>query len=96
VGERRTLKIGRRLRASLDAAGVIPGTDTGRRIAAVLRALTTDEELPRAGDVEVAISPVARAHVRRVVGANLWVWYEDRGAFVLALLVSRDPPVPIA
>ena len=65
-------------------------------MAAVLRALATAEALPGPGDVEAGIPPVARAFTRRVHGENLWVWYDDRGAFVLVLLVSREPPIPLA
>ncbi len=95
MGDPRTLRFGRRFRASLDAAGVVAGTDPGRRVAAVLRALTTAETLPGAGDVESAIPPVARAFTRRVPGENVWIWYVDHGAFVLVLLVTREPPVPL-
>lgn len=95
MGDRHTLKLGRRFRASLDAAGVVAGTDTGRRIGAVLRALAADEALPRPGDAEMSIPPVRTAYVRRVVGENLWVLYEVRGPFVIVLHVARSPPVPL-
>ena len=62
---------------------------------ATVRALAVAEVLPSPLDAEAAIPPVARAWVRRVPGANVWLWYRVRADVVIVLFATRSPPVPI-
>lgn len=76
--DRRYLRDARRL-------GVWGGTDASRAVAHALAALELAEMLPGPGDVYTYVPDSVRpgdatavpklAHVRRVTGHNLWLWY---------------------
>jgi hypothetical protein len=48
---------------------------TRQRVAAAIRQLTAAPSLPLPGDVEALIPPTLVAHVHRVQGTGLWLWY---------------------
>jgi hypothetical protein len=77
------------------AAGMSPGTDESRAVAACLRVVADAPDLPEVVDVAVAVPPVLRAWCRRVSGRNLWVVFRFDSEHVSALAVTRSPPVPI-
>jgi hypothetical protein len=56
--------------------------------------------LPVPGDVTTLVAPDERgvmvlAHVRRVEGRNLWVWYAPRGSPLVIVALTAAPPSPI-
>lgn len=56
-------------------------------VAATVRALAGDDALPGKQDTIAEFRP-GRAHVRRVPGHNLWVWYRFDEATVSIVSVS--------
>jgi hypothetical protein len=82
-----------RYRASLTRLQIVPGSPHARQLAATIRALMVDE-LPGPQDVETPIPPTNSAWVRRVPGANLWVYFNFDDARVLVGSVVKVPPVP--
>jgi hypothetical protein len=53
--------------------------------------------LPELGDVTTLVAPNERgvmilAHVRRIEGHNLWVWYAPRGSQVVLVALTEAPP----
>jgi len=45
--------------------------------------------------MEALIPPTSTAHVRRVPGRNLWIWYTATGNAVRVITITDSPPVPI-
>ncbi len=88
----RILRVSSTFRKSVERSGVQAGSPTYRGVFAVLRALIA-AELPGSGDYETAFAP-GRAHVRRVVGHNLWLLYRFDDQHVFVMTVRRQPPVP--
>ena len=85
------------------SAGVLPKSQTLREVRHVLRLLEHVSKLPLAGDtytfllLERGSDSSARlvhvlAHVRRVKGHNLWVWYRERNEAVELLALTDAPP----
>ena len=89
----RILKISSTFRRSVQGLGVSAGSAAYRAVSAATRALAAGE-LPGAGDFETSFSP-GRAHVRRVLGHNLWLLYRFDGQYVFIMTARGDPPVPI-
>jgi hypothetical protein len=79
----------------LDASGVKLGSEARRALVAAMRALADADELPTAADVPGLIPPTNRAHVRRVRGHNLWLWWKTKGDELTFLFVTTSPPVPV-
>ncbi len=80
--------------------GVRPGTDPARDVARVVLALEKADDLPGPGDrfAFVPASPAGGstvqklAHVRRVPGRNLWVWYWSTEDEVQLVALTDEPP----
>lgn len=70
------------------------GTPRGQRLARAIASLESGL-LPGPQDIEAPVPPTGKAHVRRVAGENLWLWYRatDERVFVVAL--TDHPPVPV-
>lgn len=60
---------------------------------ATVGALTAAERLPGPSDVRSRFAP-GYAHVRRVSGQNLWIWYRFDEDHVDFLALKNEPPVP--
>jgi hypothetical protein len=73
----------------------VPGTAAGRALGAALAALSSGS-LPGPLDYTAAIPPTGFAWVRRVPGANLWIYYRFDDAVARAVALSATPPVPLA
>jgi hypothetical protein len=89
----RILKISSTFRRSVQRLGVSAGSAAYRALSAAISALAAGD-LPGAGDFETFFSP-GRAHVRRVLGHNLWLLYRFDGKHVFIMTARGDPPVPI-
>lgn len=76
--------------SALDATNSVGSTER----ASALSGLAEAAELPGLLDVEALVPPTSRAHVRRVAGRNLWVWYRVEPDEIVAVLVTKTPPVP--
>lgn len=73
----------------------VSGTAAGRALASTLASLRASE-LPGPLDFEAMIPPVRKTWVRRVPGANLWVFYTFAANELVAVTLSASPPVPTA
>jgi hypothetical protein len=89
----RILRVSTTFRRSVEKLGIVTGSRPYRAVSAALRSLAVGD-LPGVGDFETSFSP-GRAHVRRVVGHNVWVLYRFDGEHVSMLTVRGEPPVPI-
>jgi hypothetical protein len=78
----------------LDASRVEPGSLARIAIAATMRALAEAHVLLTAADTLGLIPPTNRAHVRRVLGHNLWLWWKVDASELKLLFVTTSPPVP--
>jgi hypothetical protein len=84
------------------SAGVLPNPQALRAVRHVLRLLEDAAELPLAGDQYTFVPPErgsdpsalvhVLAHVRRVKGRNLWVWYREKLGAVELLALTDVPP----
>lgn len=79
-------------RRSVEKLGVQAKSPANRAVSATLRALAASE-LPGGGDYETSFSPT-RAHVRRVLGHNLWILYRFDNEHVFVMTARGEPPVP--
>lgn len=91
----RRIRLTARLLERLRACGVERGSDASGAVGATLSALAESSALPGLLDVEAAIPPTSRALVRRVAGRNLWIWYRVDGEEIVALRVTKMPPMPM-
>lgn len=90
----RAIQYGRRFIASCRRAGVKPGSREATALVATLHRLAITAELPAPEDVKTRIPPVWSGYARRVRAFNLWVYYEADDTKLLAVVVTRNPPVP--
>jgi hypothetical protein len=90
----RRIRLTRRFLERLRACGVERGSDVSAAVGATLSALAESSALPGLLDVAAAIPPTGSALVRRVPGRNLWLWYRVDEDEVVALRVTKAPPVP--
>jgi hypothetical protein len=81
-------RFGRR-RSVLAASG-----DAGRALARCIVDLARGS-LPGPEDYEAMMPPVAVYSVRRVPGANLWIWFSFDDERVYLVNLSASPPVPL-
>jgi hypothetical protein len=94
---RRTIALSQRYLSNAGALGVTGGSPASRDIARIAAALAGADVLPAAGDLTTLAAPDDRgvmmlAHVRRVEGHNLWLWYAPRGEqLVLVALTAAAP-----
>ena len=88
----RTIRISATFRQSVAKLGVSLGTPAHRAVSATMRALAA-ADLPGPGDFEASFSP-GKAHVRRVVGQNVWLLYRFDDQFVFLMTARDPPPVP--
>ena len=89
----RLVRLTRGYRQGIDRLGVRGGTPVHRSIAATIRSLAGAAVLPEPGDLEGLIPPTLRAHVRRVPGTQLWLWYTETDEVVtLRALTAVRPP----
>jgi hypothetical protein len=79
----------------MQTARLEPGTDEGKAVARALRALESAPDLPRPDDVWIAIPPMGTAHACRVEALNVWLIFRVNADAVVAMMVTRQPPVPI-
>jgi hypothetical protein len=83
------------------ALGIAPRSATSRALAATIVELCNAETLPAPGDATTLLDPedergvAVLAHVRRLAGRNLWVWYRDAGNALEMLRITGEPPEPI-
>jgi hypothetical protein len=75
------------------------GTDASRAVARTLTALEQADLLPGPGDIYKFVpdpDDVAAvhklAHVRRVTGHNLWLWYWPSDDEVRVVALTDEPP----
>ena len=73
------------------------GADAGSTALAVRRTVAdlVAGPLPGPGDLETLMPPVLRVWVRRVRGANFWVFYTFDEQVVSMVTLARTPPVPL-
>lgn len=91
----RRVRLTPRFLERLRACGVNRGSEASAAVGGTLAALAEAVALPGILDVEAAIPPTTQALVRRVHGRNLWVWYRVEPDEIVALRVTKVPPVPI-
>ena len=89
----RRIRLTPRFLERLRACGVERGSDSSAAVGATLSSLAESSELPGLLDVEAAIPPTLVALVRRVPGRNLWIWYRVDEDEIVALRVTKTPPV---
>ena len=70
----------------------IAGSPRGLAVTATLRGLAEAPTLPEPRDAEALIPPVLSVHVRRVPGANLWIWYTADDATLTLHALTDAPP----
>jgi hypothetical protein len=80
-------------RSSSRFPGSAPGSAAYGAIVGAVRELAANP-LPGVQDTASIIPPVAMAYVRRVAGANLWLWFTYDNAHVYLRAVTTPPPVP--
>lgn len=73
--------------------GVASGTPRSLAVFGAIRTLTDADELPGHVDVRAKLAP-GFAHVRRVPGQNLWIWYRFDDEHVDMVTLKSEPPVP--
>ena len=71
-----------------------PSGEAGRALARCIVQLAR-ESLPGPDDYEAMMPPTATYWVRRVVGANLWVWFSFDHTRVYLVHLGDKPPVPL-
>lgn len=81
------------IKRGLIQLGVAPGTPAYRAAWGTVGALSRAGTLPGPADFETAFAP-GHAHVRRVVGENLWILYRFDPTYVDLLAIRNAPPVP--
>lgn len=91
----RIVSFGARYRRAADRVGAVPGSTIGRDVGRTIAALAAADVLPGIADMEALIPPTSTAHVRRVPGRNLWIWYTATGNAVRVITITDSPPVPI-
>ena len=91
----RGIRLTPRFLERLRATGVPSGSEASAAVGATLSTLADAAALPGLSDLEAAVPPTGRAFVRRVQGRNLWLWYRVESDEIVALLVTKTPPVPI-
>jgi hypothetical protein len=57
--------------------------------------LASAERLPDEEDTLVAVPPVGRAWVRRVEGANLWLYFTFNDTSLQLRVLTSTPPIPL-
>lgn len=75
------------------ALGIGSGTPRSTAVFAAIRTLSDAERLPGPMDVRAKFAP-GFAHVRRVPGQNLWIWYRFDDEHVDMVTLNSEPPVP--
>ena len=75
------------------------GTEASRAVARTIVALERADVLPGAGDAltfvpdpDDATTIAKLAHVRRVTGHNLWLWYQPTDDAVHFVAMTNEPP----
>jgi hypothetical protein len=78
---------------------VVRGTEASSAVARTIVALEGADVLPGAGDVSTfvpdpddATAVLKLAHVRRVIGHNLWLWYWPTDDAVQFVAMTDEPP----
>ena len=89
----RVLRVSTTFRRSVERLGVRAGSPAYRSVSATVRALASGD-IPGPGDYETRFGP-GRAHVRRVVGHNLWILYRFDIENVFIMTSRGQPPVPL-
>ena len=89
----RILRVSTTFRRSMERLGVRAGSPGYRAVSATLRALASGD-LPGGGDSETSFSP-GSAHVRRVLGHNLWLLYRFDDEHVFIMTARNQPPMPV-
>lgn len=94
---RRTIALSPRYLSNAAQLGVVGGSDASRAIASAILQVAAADVLPVPGDVTTLVAPDERgvmvlAHVRRVEGRNLWVWYAPRGSQLVIVALTAAPP----
>ena len=91
----RLIRYGRAFRSAYERAGLAPGTPLGKSVAATVRAIGEAHSLPGPGDAFTMLPPAsADTWVRRVHGANLWIYFqvaEDGSVFIVSVVTSPPP-----
>jgi hypothetical protein len=74
-------------------ARLVSTAGTRTKLAACVRELADDPELPGPGDLQTLMPPTRVVYVRQAPGLALWIWY---GATldVLTLYALTDAPPP--
>jgi hypothetical protein len=93
VARRRVPRLSIAFRRAIQALGIVTGSPRSRAVMATVGALSAAETLPGPSDVRSRFAP-GYAHVRRVTGENLWIWYRFDDVHLDALTVKNEPPVP--
>ena len=94
---RRTIALSPQYLSDAAALGILGGSDASRSIARIAAQLAAADVLPEPGDVTTLAEPDERgvavlAHVRRVEGRNLWLWYTPRKGELLLVALTAAPP----
>ena len=79
-------------RRALHVLGIVPGS-ARIAVASTIAALSDADVLPGRADFLTDFHP-GRAHVRRVVGQNLWILYRFDDDHINVLTLRDAPPVP--
>jgi hypothetical protein len=94
---RRTIVLEARYLRDARALGIVGGSDASRAVARVVAQLAAADVLPEPIDVTTLVEPdapgvSALAHVRRVLGRNLWIWYLPRNGELALVALTSAPP----
>jgi hypothetical protein len=75
------------------ALGIRSATPRSQAVFAAIRSLADADELPGPMDARAKFAP-GYAHVRRVAGQNLWIWYRFDEEHVDMVTLQDQPPIP--
>ena len=93
LAHRRIPRLNFGFRRAMRTLGIASGTPRSLAVFAAIRTITEAEELPGHVDVRSKFAP-GYAHVRRVAGHNLWIWFRFDDEHVDVITLRNDPPVP--
>jgi hypothetical protein len=93
----RTIALSPQYLSNAAELGIVGGSDASRAIARVVLQVAAADVLPMPGDFTALVTPNERgvmllAHVRRVEGRNLWIWYAPRESELALVALTAAPP----
>jgi len=75
--------------------GIERGSGEWSAVAAVIRRLAEQADLPAPTDLPALLPPTHAAFARRVPGHNLWLWFTTSADRLVLVTITDTPPVPV-